>query len=161
MLIATAVLPSAGAIESVPGLVPVLQGALCSPDEALNAQPVSFGMRGSGTFYSADLSCVNAAGVQRSVNDQFELLSVGAFLVPFSLGMVFVMVGAARMAKTQATLTVASEKNKVTATQNPTATRDTLVERLAALEDAYHKRQITEDEYQELRKKLLEQFTRS
>lgn len=160
-LIATAVVPTTGAIGSVPGLVPLLQGALCNPDETLNTAPFSVGMRGFGTFYSADFSCVNAAGEQRSVTSRFEMLSVVAFIVPFFLGLFFVMVGAAKMAKAQAaTLAVEPGKRKVTVTQIPTATRDALTERLAALEEAYRKQQITEDEYQELRRKLLEQFTR-
>lgn len=160
-LIATAVVPATGGIDGIPGLMQVLQGALCSSNETLNVQPISTGMRGFGTFFSADFFCVNAAGASRSVNDQFSLFSVGAFIVPFLLGLFFVMVGAAKMAKAQAaTLAVEPGKRKVTVTQIPTAARDALTERLAALEEAYRKQQITEEEYQEMRRKLLEQFTR-
>lgn len=89
------------------------------------------------------------------------MLSVVAFIVPFLLGLCFVMVGAAKMARAQAaTLAVEPGKRKVTVTQIPTATRDALTERLAAFEEAYRKQQITEEAYQELRRKLLEQFTR-
>lgn len=159
-LVATTVLPAAGAISAVPGLVPLLQGALCNLDETLNTDPFSVGMPGSGTFFSARLSCVNAAGEQRSVTSRFELLSVVAFVVPFLLGGFFVIVGAAKMAQAQAALAVAPEKPKVTATQVPKTERDTLTAQLAELEEACHKGQITEEEYQGLRKNLLESFAK-
>ncbi len=156
-LIATAVVPATGGIDGIPGLMQALQAVLCSPEETLTVRPVSTGMRGFGTFFSADFSCVNAAGRARSVNDPFSLFSVGAFLVPFFLGLFFFMAGAAQIARRQAEVKGAIPKAKAMPAM-PSAQRGTLTERLAALEDAYHKRQISEEEYRELRKQLLDQF---
>lgn len=159
-LIVTVVLPAADALESIPGLTPLLQTLLCSPDETLDVEPVSTGMRGFGTVFSADLSCVNPSGAQRSVTDSLTLIGIGAFLIPFFLGMFALMKGTAKPSQNQVTSTNDPIKRTVTVTSIATPARDTLTTRLAELEDAYRNQQITEEEHQTMRQKLLEQFTR-
>ncbi|XWX04179.1 hypothetical protein VZO05_01230 [Aggregatilineales bacterium SYSU G02658] len=157
VLVVTTVLPSSGLLNSLPGLRQALQGMLCNAEETLNAEPFSTGMAGFGQYYGADFACVDAAGVSRSVNGQFNLLSAGVYSLFFVLGLLFSMMGIFRGTRKLVSAVGLSELTPTSSA--PTKPTGTLAARLSALEDAYQKRQITAEEHQELRQKLLNQFT--
>jgi hypothetical protein len=81
--------------EDYPELTGVLASLVCRPDEELVRQ--TFEQRDlRGYVFRAELNCLEEGGELRSVDDNFFVIILATFGVPFAAGMVLAMVASAR-----------------------------------------------------------------
>ncbi len=170
-------------LDNAPFLKGILQTMLCQPNERLTASYSTYNTPTSSTR-STDLTCVDSRGNEREVSGQIIGIGMVGYLVPFLSGLFMSMLGASAGKKTQVyvpSTTRSSKYNpnaerlealveaqmKSNGGSNGGQTGQTyfpahdfgehrpLTQRLQELKDAYNAGLVTEAEYNEKRKELL------
>lgn len=135
---------------------------LCQPEETILRDQYSGPSREGGTSYSMDVYCIDKDGDRRDETGRWALLGGGAFTIPFLIGLVL-LIGGANRNTGNATPTLIANGTPVNfgtpasfGTQAPSAGRS-LSERLKQIDDARNQGLITAEEYDRLRKEILDE----
>ncbi len=162
-LIALVVVPVLPFLENSPQVDGFLQPLLCQPGETVQREQYSY-RDSEGTSYSMNVYCMGD-GVERDVTMNWTLIGVGAFLVPFLIGLFAFIYGVNRNARNRSvTLTTASIGN--TGWVMPSSggmsvgtggsKNASLVQRLKELQDARDAGLISAIEYDRTRQQILD-----
>lgn len=143
---------------------------LCQPEETIERDQYSERARGGGTSYSMDVYCIDKDGDRRNETGRWALLGGGGFTIPFLIGLFVLIAGTNRSARNSAPtlMTTGTPVNFGTpsnygtsasfgSSPAPSAGR-TLSERLKQIDDARNQGLITADEYDRLRKEILDEM---
>jgi hypothetical protein len=160
-LVVIPVLPPFAENETIDGLLTPL---VCQSGETILRDQYSGPSRDGGTSYSMDVYCIDKEGERRDETERWVLLSMAIFTAPFLLGLFMIIGGASRGAAKMATSVMSntstpfagmSTTSYVMPTQQPQG--GSLSERLKQLDDARNQGLITADEYDQMRKKILDE----
>lgn len=130
----------------------ILEPVLCAPGETIERDPYTTAGSRGGTTFTMSVYCLDANEGRRDATDRWIFISMGAFLVPFLVGLFALIAGAQRNARV-----VTSSPYAVTIEQ-PTASRS-LTQRLKELQEARDAGLLTADEYDRLRREVLDSNT--
>ncbi len=151
------ILPAVVTLDDAPLLKSVMQLVACKPNEVLTGDYSTYETPTSSTR-STDLSCVDDEHQARDVNGL--LIGIGAvgYVVPFLVGLFMALLAGSQTQKQRARKS--SPPSNYTRTQNysaPLPDHVPLAQRLQELKDAQHAGLITEAEYTEKRRALLDE----
>lgn len=161
------VLPVLPFLSESPALDNVLKPILCNTEERIEREQYSSRTRDDGTSYSMNVYCVYQNGQRRDVTDRWQVISLVSFLAPFLLGLFGLIFGLNRAAKnrtitaTTATINLMGANPSRIKLENmlaamPKPTKQSLTERLKQLEEARNAGLISAEEYDRLRKEILD-----
>lgn len=126
-----------------------------------------------GTGYSMDVYCINAREQREDVTGKWFLISIGAFLLPFLVGLFSFIFASNRASKNVAVPTTGfsvdplSGRVNLGSSSSPisgfnqsavsfSAGKKSLSDRLKEIQDARDKGLITEEEYDRIRQEILD-----
>ncbi|MEO8396513.1 MAG: SHOCT domain-containing protein [Chloroflexota bacterium] len=153
------ILPSVVTLDDTPLLKNLIQIVACKPNEMLTADYSTYDTPTSSTR-STDLSCVDNENQARDVSQQ--LIGIGAvgYLGPFLIGLFMALLAGAQTVKTKEALGKDRPKHDYARTQDlsdPMPEHVPLAQRLQELKEAHSAGLITEAEYTEKRRALLDE----
>ncbi|MBL8165207.1 MAG: SHOCT domain-containing protein [Anaerolineae bacterium] len=144
-----------------------LQPLLCNSGETLRRDLYSSSYRPGETSFSMDVTCLDSDNRERDVTGQWMLLSAVAFTAPFLIGLTLFIVGVSRATRRSLVASTTDFNQVLKATgfnmppaQTPVRTTNnpTLTQRLKELQEARDVGLITEQEFQQKRKELLDKM---
>lgn len=141
-----------------PSLNHFLERMLCDWGEIYSSEPYATA-NFDGTAFNLTAYCVGEDGTRRDVTDTQTFYGLVGFLAPFLLGLTLFIVGVGRnAAKAQVAARNSRGEPYVSPLVAPAEPPDpTLSERLQQIDEAYKKRLITRDEYEQARKKAIDE----
>lgn len=156
------ILPSVVNFDDTPFLKNIMQSVACQPGEKVTASYSTYDTPTSSTR-STYLSCVNSEGQERDASQQ--IISIGAvgYLVPFLVGLFMTLIAGNKSKKSRSGWSPdGSNFSNTTVSTFPDARINAvteghvpLVQRLQELKEARNAGLITDTEYAERRKALL------
>ncbi|MFN8371879.1 MAG: SHOCT domain-containing protein [Anaerolineae bacterium] len=156
-LVVIPVLPPFAENETIDNLLAPL---ICQPEETIERDQYSTRDR-EGTSYSMNVYCVDKDGDRRDETGRWFLFSLGGFLAPFLIGL-FMLIGGANRGMRQfstgdggTTLSPTGVPINYVGTPSPKAGQS-LSERLKQLDEARNQGLISADEYDRMRKEILD-----
>jgi hypothetical protein len=165
LIIVIPVLPFTKDNESIDTL---MQPLMCQPGERVIREQYTT-TDSEGTGYSMNVYCMGRDEVRQDVTGRWVIMGIVAFVVPLLLGVLVINLGARRVAKASSSafantssysfpsVSSAAMTAGVNGGEPPDDDDKSLTERLEELEQARSMALITEDEYQRLRKAVLDE----
>jgi hypothetical protein len=157
LIIVIPVLPFTKDNESIDTL---MQPLICQPGERVIREQYTT-TDSEGTGYSMNVYCMGRDEVRQDVTGRWVIMGIVAFVVPLLLGILVINLGARRVAKASSysfpSVSSAAMTAGVNGGEPPDDDDKSLTERLEELEQARSMALITEDEYQRLRKAVLDE----
>ena len=156
-IIVIPVLPFLDDSETIDGM---LQPLFCEPGEKIERdQYTTPGSRG-GTAFTMAVYCVSQESSRRDVTDRWTLIGMGAFLVPFLIGLFAFIAGIGRNARRGAVvpsspIIVGGQMLSGSIPPN-SSSGASLTQRLKELQEARDAGLISAEEYERLRQEVLD-----
>lgn len=144
----------------------LLKPILCEPDETIEREPYSSPNSEGGTSYSMNVYCIRAREIRRDVTERWQIIGAMSFIVPFLIGLFGLIFGIKRagpkmvmVGANPSVFGLDASNFKMDMLKTATATKSgkgSLAERLKEIEDARQVGLISSEEYDRLRKEILD-----
>jgi hypothetical protein len=156
-IIVIPVLPFLDDSETIDGM---LEPLFCEPGEKIERDQYTTSSNRGGTTFTMAVYCVSQESGRRDVTDRWTLIGMGAFLVPFLIGLFAFIAGVGRNARQRAAVSsspIIVGGQMLSGSMPPSSSSGaSLTQRLKEIQEARNAGLITAEEYERLRQEVLD-----
>jgi len=154
------VIPVMPFLENSETIDVILQPIFCEPSEKIERDQYATSANRGGTTFTIAVYCVSQEGSRRDVIDRWTLIGLGAFLVPFLIGLFAFIAGVGRNSRQGAAVpSSAIVVGGMPGTIPASSSSASLTQRLKEIQEARDAGLITAEEYERLRQEVLDSIT--
>lgn len=156
LLFAVIVIPVLPFLDNNAAIDGYLNPLICQPGEKIIRELYSEPGMDGGTNFSMDVYCLDREEQRRDETGRWALTGGVGFIVPFMVGLLLFINGFSRRARTMGSTSTFGESPSVLVNVLRAEGEKSLAERLHQLQEARDKGFITLEEYDRLRKEILD-----